>query len=135
ITKELAKNGYHTSFFYGGYSEFSNFKSYLLSHQFQTLIDAGSYDQKDLTSKWGAYDEITLKKQLDSLKTERQPFFSTLLTLTNHEPFSLPDKGKFGDKSVADKFRSTAYYTTDKLKLYIDLAKKEKWFNNTVFIF
>lgn len=135
ITKELAKNGYHTSFFYGGYSEFSNFKSYLLSHQFQTLIDAGSYDQKDLTSKWGSYDEITLKKQLDFLKTERQPFFSTLLTLTNHEPFALPDKGKFGDKNVADKFRSTAYYTTEKLKLYIDLAKKEKWFNNTVFIF
>ncbi|ADY51889.1 sulfatase [Pseudopedobacter saltans DSM 12145] len=135
ISKELAKNGYHTSFFYGGYSEFSNFKSYLLSHQFNTLIDANSFNSEDLTSKWGAYDEITVQKQLSFLKNEKQPFFSTLLTLSNHEPFALPSRGKFGDSNVADKFRSTAYYTADQLKNFVQTAKRENWYNNTIFIF
>src|SRR5690606_1630627 len=65
ISKELSKSGYFTSFFYGGYTEFANFKSYLLSHQFKTLIDASSIKSKDLTSKWGAYDEVAFQNQLD----------------------------------------------------------------------
>src|SRR5690606_34368279 len=78
ISKALSNHGYNTSFFYGGYTEFANFKSYLLTHQFKTLVDAGSYESKDLTSKWGAYDEVTFGKQLAFLNKEKQPFFSTL---------------------------------------------------------
>ncbi len=135
ISKELVKNGYFTSFFYGGYTEFANFKSYLLSHQFKTLIDASAIESKDLTSKWGAYDEVAFQNQLDFLKTEKQPFFSTILTLSNHEPFMLPAKGKFGDDNLENKFRSTSYYTTEKIQEFLSTAKKENWYKNTIFIF
>ena len=39
IAQELSAKGYHTSFYYGGESEFFNMKSYILSHGYQTLID------------------------------------------------------------------------------------------------
>ncbi|MFD1630654.1 LTA synthase family protein [Pseudopedobacter beijingensis] len=135
IPTELRKATYNTSFFYGGYSEFSNFKSYILSHQFQHLEDADLYERKDLTSKWGAYDEVTFNRHLNYLNKEKQPFFSTLLTLTNHEPFALPQKGQFGNKTVEDKFRSTSYYTSKHLFEYLNKAKKESWYKNTIFIF
>ena len=39
----LKKNGYHTSFYYGGELEFSNFKSYLLSHAYERLVGKNSF--------------------------------------------------------------------------------------------
>ncbi len=43
-----------------------------------------------MNSKWGAYDGVLLNRQLEELNKEKQPFFSTTLTLTNHEPFEVP---------------------------------------------
>ncbi len=34
---------------------------------------------------WGQFDEDVFKRQLTDLNSEKQPFFSTTLTLTNHE--------------------------------------------------
>ncbi len=134
IPNQLADAGYKTSFFYGGDTDFSNFKSYLLTHKIQTLIDAKSLEGKDLTSKWGAYDEVILEKHLQFLKTEQQPFFSTLLTLSNHEPFELPKPGIFGNNSVENKFRNTSYYTADQLLNFINKAKTQSWYKNTLFV-
>ncbi len=134
VMNELSLQGYQNSFFYGGDSNYSNFKSYLLSHEVSHLVDAKNFKSEELTSKWGAYDELTLGKQLDYLKTAKQPFFSVLLTLSNHEPFKLPTQGKFGEQTIEDKFRSTAYYTAECLKNYFEAAKKESWYQNTLFV-
>ncbi|MBK0383023.1 sulfatase-like hydrolase/transferase [Pedobacter sp. SD-b] len=134
IADQLAKNNYQTSFFYGGDTDFSNFRSYILSNQFQRLIDKRNFKKEELKSNWGAYDNVTLGKQIKYLNSIRQPFFSTLLTLTNHEPFQLPVKGKFGDNSVENKFRSTSYYVDQALYQYIQTAKKQKWYANTIFV-
>ncbi len=134
ISQMLTKNQYQSSFFYGGDSHFSNFKSYLLSHKYQKIIDVKSFSAEEVKSTWGAYDEVTFTKQLAFLNQEKQPFFSTLLTLSNHEPFELPTKGKFGDKTNKNKFRSTSFYTDNALWNYIETAKKQAWYANTVFI-
>ena len=134
ISSALAKNGYQTSFFYGGDTDFSNFKSYLLSHQYQKIVDSKSLKTDEIGSTWGAFDEVTFKKQIEHLNTAKEPFFSTLLTLSNHEPFTLPVKGKFGDNSLENKFRSTSFYTDQALYNYINEAKKQVWYANTLFI-
>ena len=134
ISSALAKNGYQTSFFYGGDTDFSNFKSYLLSHQYQKIVDSKSLKTDEIGSVWGAFDEVTFTKQIEHLKTAKQPFFSTLLTLSNHEPFTLPVKGKFGDNTLENKFRSTSFYTDQALYNYINEAKKQIWYANTLFI-
>ncbi|HCN84118.1 MAG TPA: sulfatase [Sphingobacteriaceae bacterium] len=130
----LHENGYHTSFYYGGESEFANMKSYILSHSYQRLVDKHAYEKKDMNSKWGAYDEVVFKKQLADLNRETQPFFSTLMTLSNHEPFELPGKMRYGSDNVENKFRSTAYYTDSCIGAYINQAKKQAWYKNTVFV-
>lgn len=134
LIQELSDAAYYTSFFYGGNTEFSNFKSYLLSHNIQYLYDQKSFDSKEITSNWGAFDEVTFDKQLNYLNTAKQPFFSTLLTLTNHEPFQLPGKHEFENNSVQNKFRSTSYYTAQALFNFIEKAKKTDWYNNTLFV-
>jgi phosphoglycerol transferase MdoB-like AlkP superfamily enzyme len=135
IPQELVKNGYSSSFYYGGESEFFNMKSYILSHGFQSLIDNHSFKSKDMNSKWGAYDELVLSKNLTDLDHAKQPFFSTVLTLTNHEPFELPVEPHFKGDDVDSKFRSTSFYTDSCLGAYIKEAKKKNWYKNTLFVF
>ena len=135
ISQKLLQNGYQTSFFYGGESEFDNYKAFVLSHGYQKLIDKNSFDQKDMNSKWGVYDEVVFQKQLQELNRAKQPFFSTLLSLTNHEPFDLPVSGKFGNDNTINKFKSTAYYTDSCISTYLNEAKKQSWYKNTLFIF
>jgi len=135
ISQSFFKNGYHTSFFYGGESEFDNYKAFILSHNYQKLIDKNSFSGNDLKSRWGKYDEVVFARQISDLKQEPQPFFSTLLTLTNHEPYDLPGRHKFGESDNIAKFKSTAYYTDSCINAYLNNAKKETWYKNTLFVF
>ncbi|MDQ7947903.1 MAG: LTA synthase family protein [Pedobacter sp.] len=135
ISQKLAQIGYRTSFYYGGESEFDNYKAFLLSHNYQKVVDKNSFDKKDMNSKWGAYDALVFEKQLKEIDREKQPFFSTILSLTNHEPFELPVKPKFGNADIIQKFKSTAYYTDSCIGAYMNEAKKQSWYKNTLFIF
>jgi phosphoglycerol transferase MdoB-like AlkP superfamily enzyme len=135
ISQTFAELNYQTSFFYGGESEFDNYKSFILSHGYQKLIDKNSFDGKDMNSKWGVYDGVVFSKQLAALHHVKAPFFSTILSLTNHEPFDLPTARKFGDADMVQKFKSTAYYTDSCINAYLTEAKKQPWYKNTLFIF
>ncbi|WP_316789197.1 LTA synthase family protein [Pedobacter frigoris] len=134
ISQALFKNGYHTSFFYGGESEFDNYKAFILSHNYQKLIDRNDFKNAGGTS-WGQFDEVVFARQTEELNKEPQPFFSTLLTLTNHEPYGLPGAYKFGRADNVAKFKSTAYYTDSCIHAYLNNAKKQAWYKNTLFVF
>ncbi|PTT04270.1 sulfatase [Pedobacter sp. HMWF019] len=135
ISQELNKNGYSTAFYYGGESEFDNYKAFILTHGYQKLIDKNKFEDSELTSKWGAYDGVVFNRQLRDLKMMKQPFFTTTMTLTNHEPFEVPGKYKFGSSDNAHRFKSTAFYTDSCINDYLTKAKKEAWYKNTLFIF
>ncbi|WP_316836652.1 LTA synthase family protein [Pedobacter nutrimenti] len=135
ISQELNKNGYSTAFYYGGESEFDNYKAFILTHGYQRLIDKNKFEDSELTSKWGAYDGVVFNRQLKDLKTIKQPFFTTTMTLTNHEPFEVPGNYKFGSADNTHRFKSTAFYTDSCINDYLTKAKKEAWYKNTLFIF
>jgi phosphoglycerol transferase MdoB-like AlkP superfamily enzyme len=130
----LKNAGYHTSFFYGGEVEYMNFKSYLLSHDIEHITSEDNFERSQIDTKWGVDDGALLNTHIQYLNTETQPFFSLVETLTNHEPFDMPAKPHFPGDSVSNKFRSTAYYTDSVLNSYFEQAKKQAWYNNTLFI-
>lgn len=134
ISQYLFKNGYSTSFFYGGESEFDNYKAFILSHHYQKLIDKNDFENPG-KSPWGQFDEAVFNRQIEDLNKEKQPFFATTLTLTNHEPYVLPGKAKFGSTDNKAKFKSTAYYTDSCINAFIINAKKQPWYKNTLFVF
>lgn len=133
ISTALKSSGYHTSFYYGGQSEFFNIKSYLLSHGFNTITDKSNFPKAEMSS-WGAFDHQVFQRNLTDLDKIRQPFFSTILTLSNHEPFQLPGVPHFPGESSENKFRSTAFYTDSSLAAYLKQAKSQAWYKNTLFI-
>ncbi len=134
IAQPLAKAGYSTSFYYGGESEFDNYKAFILSHKVERLVDRNDFKSGKETS-WGHFDEDVFDRQTQDLSREKQPFFSALLTLTNHEPYGLPGAYHFGKADNVAKFKSTAHYTDSCINAYLNNAKKQAWYKNTLFVF
>src|SRR5690606_11273653 len=48
LGQNFFENGYQTSFFHGGASEFYNIKSYMLSHDIQEIVDQYDFPAKDV---------------------------------------------------------------------------------------
>lgn len=136
LNKTLINNNYTTRFYYGGESEFANIKSYLLNTGYTNIIDKNNFDKKDWNAKWGAHDHVVFNKVISDLQTQPTPFFCTVLTLSSHEPFDVPMNPIFTQShNEADLFRNSAAYTDKSLADFIKNAKKQPWYNNTLFIF
>lgn len=134
IGQDLDKIGYSNSFYHGGQSEFYNFKSYMLTHGIDRVVDQASFGLHEERASWGVYDHVIFNRMIKDFEREKQPFFSTMFTLINHEPFELNGQYKFGKDSNPNKFRSTAYYTDSVIFDFIDKAKREPWYKNTLFV-
>lgn len=138
MSHNLRKKGYETGFYYGGESEFANMKSYLVNGKFDHFIDKHAFKSEDLTSKWGAFDHVVFRRLLSDLKTYKQPFFVNILTLTSHEPFEVPEGWGMKDfKPTTDNtelFKNSIYYTDQSFAEFINAAKKEKWWDNTLVV-
>ena len=99
IARSLRREGYATSFYYGGDLNFTNTASYLYGTGFDRLTW-----QKDLhfdapTSKWCYADDVVIDAFTDHVLAEaasQRPFFAAMLTLSSHEPFDVPF-AKFDD--------------------------------------
>ncbi len=133
--QELDSAGYHNSFYHGGQSEFYNVKSYMLTHGVERVVDNANFSPTEERVSWGVTDEVVLNRMIKDLRKEETPFYSSIFTLVNHEPFQLKGSYKFGSDNNANKFRSTAYYTDSVLYDFVEKAKKEAWYKNTLFIF
>lgn len=138
IAEEFSREGYSTSFYYGGQSEFYNLKSYVLTHDYNYLVDLDNFPNNSIKSSWGVYDEVLFDRHLADLSMEvgaaSQPFFSTVYTLTNHHPFELPEDYKFGRNGMGNQFRSTTFYTDSVLHGYLLKAKSQPWYDETIFV-
>ena len=100
LARSLAREGYATSFVYGGDLNFTDQASYMYATGWQRLTW-----QKDLsldapTSKWGYADDVVTEwfgDEVLRLSASDEPFLAGLLTLSSHEPFEVPCE-RFDDR-------------------------------------
>ena len=134
LNKILEQQGYHSGYYYGGELAFANIKSYLLTAGYDKLISKYDFDKKDYNSKWGVHDHVLLNKFIADLKTEKQPFFSTLFTLSSHEPYEIPIKPTFSGEDEITKFKNSFNYTDKAIGNFIKEAKTQPWWDSTLII-
>lgn len=132
--QELHSAGYQNSFYHGGQSEFYNVKSFMLTHGVERVVDNANFSATEERVSWGVSDHVVFDRMIKDLREEKTPFYSSIFTLVNHEPFQLKGAYKFGSDSNANKFRSTAYYTDSVLNEFVEKAKREAWYKNTLFV-
>lgn len=99
LARSLGREGYRTSFAYGGDLNFTNQAAYLYATGWQELVW-----QKDLrfdapVSDWGWDDALMCDWFADrviALDAAQEPFLAGMLTLSSHKPFDVP-YAKFAD--------------------------------------
>ena len=128
------QQGYTTSFYYGGEPEFMNIKSYLNAQQFQHSITKDDFTAADMNSKWGAHDEVVMKKLVNDISKMKQPFFTTWLTLSSHEPFETPVPSVFTANDKETKFLNSLHYTDSIAYNFINELKRMAAWQNTLVI-
>lgn len=126
--------GYSTSFYHGGESEFYNFKSYMYTHGINRVVDNQNFPLGVRRNSWGVYDHVIANRLLQDVEKDKKPFFSVFYTLVNHEPFHLDTEYKFGNDTKANAYRSTCFYTDSMLYNFVEKAKQQSWYDETVFI-
>jgi phosphoglycerol transferase MdoB-like AlkP superfamily enzyme len=131
----LKKHGYNTSFFHGGKNGTMGFDVFVKNAGFDRYYGVNEYpDEKDFDGHWGIADEPFLQFFCKELSTYHQPFLSSVFTISSHQPYTIPKKykGKFPKGKL--EIHETIGYTDYALREFFDSAKKEGWYNNTLFI-
>jgi phosphoglycerol transferase MdoB-like AlkP superfamily enzyme len=91
-------------------------------------------NKNDHDGHWGIWDLEYLNYFSNQLNTKKEPFFSSVFTLSSHDPYKIPKKFKGKFKEGELPIHKTVRYTDYALKEFFASAKKQKWFDNTIFI-
>lgn len=129
----LGENKYSLNYYYSGNLEFANTEPYLSSSGFNKIISENDYNWEHKTD-WGAYDEELFSCHLNEAQNDSAPFFSIIITSTNHEPFDAEVEEIFKGGTEADAYKNSVYYTDKSLCEYLQKAKEKSWYENTLFI-
>ena len=136
ITNELDSAGYATSFLFGGQLSYGNIKAYMYYNKFDRILEGKDFESSIPHGKLGVHDEYLYECQLKELRDEKQPFFAGMFTMSSHSPFDMPmeENKKLNFGGDEKNYVNSVHYADEKLYNFLQKAKKEKWFDNTLFI-
>jgi phosphoglycerol transferase MdoB-like AlkP superfamily enzyme len=129
--------GYTTQFIYGGYSYFDNMKAFFEGNGYE-VIDRSAIKNENIHYQniWGVADEdeFTLAiNTLDKNAAMQKPFFTHIMTVSNHRPFTYPD-GRINIPSAMQIREGAVKYTDYCINKFLKEASIKPWFNNTIFV-
>jgi phosphoglycerol transferase MdoB-like AlkP superfamily enzyme len=129
------ERGYDTKFIYGGFGYFDNMNAFFSGNGFQTVDRADlSPEEISFSNIWGVCDEDLLArviKESDRSFRGRGPFFSIVMTTSNHPPYTYPQKI---DIPSGTGRRGAIKYTDYAIARFIEKARSRPWFKDTIFV-
>ena len=135
LYETFSDKNYSTAFYYGGDINFANFKAYFSNpyiHQLKTIND---FPASQRIQKWGVPDEFLFDKMITDMNKEKGKFFYSCFTLSSHEPFDVPMDPVFGTDNRDELSKNSFYYSDKCIGQFLENAKKQKWYENTLIIF
>lgn len=129
--------GYQVKYLYGGFSYFDNMKDFFSGNGYD-IIDRSNFKPEEITfaNIWGVCDEDMARKAVKEMTQQAKqgkPFFNHWMTVSNHRPFTYPN-GKIDIPGDSKSRSGGVKYTDYSLKVFFELAKKEDWFKDTIFV-
>ena len=135
-------------YFLGGSASWANIRGVLTNN----ISDLNIYEQGKYNSKevdvWGISDHDLFIEANKILKDKTKPFFAIIQTADNHRPYTIPanDLKQFQKRIVPnDSLLKHGYESNDEfnafrytdfcIEQFIETAKKEAYFKNTLFVF
>jgi len=133
----LRRQGYATSFIYGGEAHFDNMRRFFSANGFDSIVDEKDYVNPVFYVSWGASDEDLFTKAHETFNDQHssgKPFFSLVFTSSNHSPFDYPEGRIEHYDQPAATVANAVKYADYALGEYIRKAKLSDYWDNTVFL-
>lgn len=141
-------DGYSKFYFIGGSASWANIRGLLTGN----VEGLKLYEQPDYKSPslnvWGISDKDLFLEANAVLNKQDKPFFAIIQTADNHRPYTIPDEDKPFIKMRSfskDSLERNGFWSNEELnaysymdytyKVFLEAAAKEKYFDNTIFVF
>lgn len=144
LPKLLKEQGYETAVYHAHENrQFWNREDAYKSLGFDTYYggiggqDKGQYEMTEWMG-WGLTDSEFFKQTMNYLKEMTQPFYSFVITLSNHHPYIMLDKYQFinllpeDQDTIFGNYLNSAAYTDYAIGQFIQELKDEGIYDNSV---
>jgi phosphoglycerol transferase MdoB-like AlkP superfamily enzyme len=105
-----------------------------LSAGFRHIVEGKDISGEIPSGRLGVHDGYLLDLHAGHAAGFPKPFFSVVFTLSSHSPYDQPMEPVLEWGTTEDQFINSAYYTDRSLGEYFDKARKQPWFENTLFV-
>ncbi|MBS1682792.1 MAG: LTA synthase family protein [Bacteroidetes bacterium] len=131
----LKQENYYTAFFHGAPNGSMGFDAFANLSGFDNYFGKTEYNNDDdFDGIWGIWDEPFLQFFAYKMNTFKQPFYTTLFTVSSHHPYNLPDQYEHTFKGGPRPVHRTIEYTDMALRKFFKTASSMPWFENTLFV-
>lgn len=140
VGEMFGRKGYETAFFHGaerksmGFLAFSKKIGYRRYYSLEDFVSDGRFGGRDdFDGTWGIWDEPFLQYFCAKMGELREPFLTTVFTLSSHHPFRVPARYRDTFPEGELEIHKCIRYTDMALGRFFAAARKQPWFANTIF--
>lgn len=140
FAERLGENGYFTNVMHANNKSFWNRDMIYKSFKLDQFYDIESYNVTEETSvNWGLKDIPFFEQSVALMKEMPQPFYSRLITLTNHYPFYLDPEDMMipeydSNSGTLNRYFQTVRYLDESVKEFFDDLKEQGLYENSIIV-
>ena len=140
MAESLNEEGYFTNVLHPNNKSFWNRDMMYKALDIQKYYDENSYIVNEENSvSWGLKDIPFFEQSVDLMAEMPQPFYSRLITLTNHYPFTLDVEDQNipeydSNSNTLNKYFQTVNYMDEALELFFEDLKEKGLYDNSIIV-
>ncbi|MGP4076795.1 LTA synthase family protein [Halobacillus sp. K22] len=136
----LSENGYFTNVMHANDKTFWNRNVMYDSLGYNEFFSKEDYEvTPEKSHGWGYLDEYFFEDSLEKMKEMEEPFYSKMITLTHHYPFTLPEElatieqGETSSTTL-NRYFQTIRYQDEALEQFVEEFKQSELYDDTILL-
>lgn len=131
LASVLKQACYSTHYYYGGDTNFSNMRSYLVAAGFQHIVSEKDFPRVQRTGKWGVADGPVFDRAADDLAGMKEDERSLIVvqTSSSHEPFDVP-----GHQALEHPALNAFHYADSCFGHFVDRLSQQPGWERTLVV-
>ncbi|MCZ2260072.1 LTA synthase family protein [Sporosarcina sp. G11-34] len=140
LSERLGENGYFTNVMHANGRSFWNRDIMYNALKIDQFYDVESYKiEEGEAVNWGMKDIPFVQQSVELMKDMPQPFYSRLITLTNHYPFDLDEEDMLiepydSNSKTLNKYFQAVRYMDEAIKVLFDELKESGLYDNSIIV-
>ena len=132
----LQPQGYTSAFFHGGNNGTMGFDNFTKLAGYSNYFGKKEYDgpSEDYDGHWGIFDDRFFSFMIRKINGFTPPFHTAFFSISSHHPYTIPSDYKNKIPKGLTPAQQGMAYADASLGSFFDLAKKQKWYDETIFI-